>query len=406
MIATRRAVLRGIAAAMATPAVAIGTDADAAAWRALDEAATLPPDRALAALASLTDAGLGVGRRLDLAAARAGLMDDRALLDPTLPPDVRFAWQVRRITGSDVTLTTLSRDLEAAQRALTAAATPLFDRLGISGATIGARFERMWRDPRWRFADDASGREQAVDAMRATLATIRPRLRGLIGSLPPAFLDVGVRALDAAEVAANKSGYRTLPAPGVRGGYVVDLADITRRPRFTLPSVVAHELLPGHMAQMPMEALAHPHPLRLRYAAAFSEGWGIYAERLMATDGLFASPQDRLGHIHWMLFRIGRGRADVAIHVHGQSPDQAQAAMRETMGESAYFAPFATDIARIVAAPAIRAGEAWLPLYLTQARPRDRARWPAYHMALLRWGRIRTEQIAAAVHAERSLSGG
>lgn len=108
--------------------------------------------------------------------------------------------------------------------------------------------------------------------MRATLATIRPQMPRLIGPLPAACLSVDVRPLDAAEIAAGKGGYRILPAPGVQGLYVVDLKDIRRRPRFSLPSVVAHELLPGHMAQMPLEALAHPHPLRLRYAAGFSEG--------------------------------------------------------------------------------------------------------------------------------------
>ncbi len=115
----------------------------------------------------------------------------------------------------------------------------------------------------------------------------------------------------------------------------------------------------------------------------------------MADAGLFADPATMLGHIHWMLFRVTRGLADLAMNAHGTPPDQALATMRETMGEPAYFAPFASDIARIAKDPAIRAAEAWLPLRLERLRPRRRILWSAYHAALLRWGRVRSEQITA-----------
>jgi uncharacterized protein (DUF885 family) len=304
-----------------------------------------------------------------------------------------FSLRLQRIVGNDATLDRVARDLDDAHRASTAAADRLFQRLGIAGRSSGARFEALWRNPRWLFADDDAGRASAVTAMCATLAAIRPRLPHVLGPLPPECLAVDVRALDAAEIAAGKGGYRVLPSAGSQGLYVVDLKEVRRRPLFTLPSVVAHELLPGHMTQMPLEALARPHPLRLRYAAAFSEGWGIYAERLMATDGLYTCPEDMLGHLHWMLFRIARGLADIAIHVRGIAPDQAEAAMRETLGEPAYFAPFAGDVARIVAEPATRAGEAWLPLRLDRTRPTSRAGWPAWHAGLLRHGRLRTDMI-------------
>lgn len=383
----------GAASALAAPVFA-RTDDDQTIGAALDTAATLPPAQALDLLAPLSAAGAGTGRRLDLQAARAGLAIDVALTTAS-DAATRFSLQTQRVAGNDARLDIVARDLAAAKATLDARATRLFDRLGIAGGTTGARFEALWRDPRWLFADDAAGREEAVAAMRATLSTIRPQMPRLIGPLPAACLSVDVRPLDAAEIAAGKGGYRILPAPGVQGLYVVDLKDIRRRPRFSLPSVVAHELLPGHMAQMPLEALAHPHPLRLRYAAGFSEGWGVYAEMLMADAGLFGDPATMLGHIHWMLFRVTRGLADLAMNAHGTPPDQALATMRETMGEPAYFAPFASDIARIAKDPAIRAAEAWLPLRLERLRPRRRILWSAYHAALLRWGRVRSEQITA-----------
>lgn len=392
MTPSRRSVLTGIGAAAVTPAFAMTRGGDAEIGLALDAAMALPVDDALSRLAPFRPGDASPGRRLDLQAARAGLAIDRALT-AARGEATSFSLKLQRIVGNDATLDRVARDLGDAHRAATAAADHLFQRLGIAGRSSGARFEALWRNPHWLFADDDAGRASAVTAMRATLAAIRPRLPHLLGPLPPECLVVDVRALDAAEIAAGKGGYRILPSAGTRGLYIVDLKEVRRRPRFTLPSVVAHELLPGHMAQMPLEALARPHPLRLRYAAAFSEGWGIYAERLMAIDGLYTRPEDMLGHLHWMLFRIARGLADIAIHVRGIAPDQAEAAMRETLGEPAYFAPFAGDIARIVAEPATRAGEAWLPLRLDRTRPTSRAGWPAWHAGLLRHGRLRTDMI-------------
>lgn len=390
---SRRHILAGISVA-ATPIRAFAATADDSAIRfALDEAAMLPPDRALRLLEPLCEAGASIGRRLDLQAARAGLRIDLALAQAPRSAAHYFSLKVQRITGNDAQLPVMKRDLEAAHRALTARAAALFDQLGTPGRSVGARYEALWRDPRYLFPDDAAGRVAAVESMRATLAAIRPRLPHLLGSLPAECLAADVRALDPAEVAAGKGGYRILPAAGVRGTYVADLKDIGRRPRFSLPSVVAHELLPGHMAQMPLEALAQPHPLRLRYAAAFTEGWGSYAEMLMAQDGLFAAPHDMLGHIHWMLFRVCRGLADIGLHVRGESIEQALAQARESMGEPVYFAPFLNDIAKIGSDPAVRAAEAWLPLRLARVRPRDRATWPRFHEKLLNRGRCRMEQM-------------
>ena len=382
----------GAASALAVPVFARADD-DQTIGAALDTAATLPAAQALDLLAPLSAAGAGTGRRLDLQAARAGLAIDVALTNAS-DAATRFSLQTQRVAGNDARLDTVARDLAAAKAALDARAKRLFDRLGIAGGTTGARFEALWRDPRWLFADDAAGREAAVAAMRATLATIRPQMPRLIGPLPAACLEVDVRPLDAAEIAAGKGGYRILPAPGVQGLYVVDLKDIRRRPRFSLPSVVAHELLPGHMAQMPLEAFAHPHPLRLRYAAGFSEGWGVYAEMLMADAGLFADPATMLGHIHWMLFRVTRGLADIDLHARGVDTDRVAARIRESLGESVYFAPIDRDVVRIASDPGLRAADAWVPLRITAARPRARQRWPQFHTPLLAFGRRRTEQIA------------
>ena len=395
MRATRRDFLAAIGVAAIAPEQASATDADQAIGHALDEAAALPPDRALMLLDPLSVAGANPGRRLDLEAARAGLRIDCALAGTIGDGTRRFALQLQRAVGDDARLDHVARDLDAARHALEVRATALFDRLGVRGRSVGARYEILWRDPRHLFSDDEAGRDAAVASMRETLAAIRPRLPRLIGPLPPQCRAVEPRALTPAEIRTGKGGYRILPTPGTTGAYVVDLRDIGRRPRFSLPSVVAHELLPGHMAQLPLEAMAAPHPLRIRYAAAFAEGWASYAEMMMASDGLFATPVDELGHIHWMLFRMCRGLVDIALHGRGEDMAQARHRMIRSMGEPAYFASFDDDLARIAREPALRAAEAWLALRLVRARPRQLWRWPDFHQSLLRSGRVRTEALPA-----------
>ncbi|RZM33699.1 MAG: DUF885 family protein, partial [Sphingomonas sp.] len=181
------------------------------------------------------------------------------------------------------------------------------------------------------------------------------------------------------------------PTPTRPGAYVVDLKDIRRRPSWTLPSVVAHELLPGHMIQLGLEGATPPHPLRIDYASAFVEGWGIYAEQLAEKAGAYADPHDALGHIHWLRFRVARALVDLGIHLHGWSIEQARERLIEWQGEPAYFAPFDVELARIPLEPATRVAEAmaWLTIADT-----DRGKSPvAYHTALLAHGRLRVDDI-------------
>src|SRR3546814_8785395 len=48
-----------------------------------------------------------------------------------------------------------------------------------------------------------------------------------------------------------------------------------------------HELLPGHMVQLPIEAQTPPHPVRALYSGGYVEGWAIFAEALAIERGLF-----------------------------------------------------------------------------------------------------------------------
>lgn len=404
VIATRRAVVAGAAALLAVPGLASGAGDDDARLRAVLDA--LPkggdPGPKLAALRGFNPARLSLSSRLDLTAVREGLAVDAEIagcfpgVDPVkgyaaAPPAARPIWfglLLRRRLGA-VFLVAAHRRLERERDRLLRHADLVLRRVGQSHGTVGARFSALFADERWLYPDDDVGRDRAVADMNRVLVERRRQVPLAFDTVPPWCLDVHAARMSSAEERAGRAGYRVLPSAGKSGAYYVDLKDIRRRPSWTLPSVVAHELLPGHMIQLPIEAAANPHPLRLEYTPAFVEGWGVYAEQLAAAEGAFADPMDVLGHLYWLLFRVGRGLVDIAIHCDGWTAERARAQLVAWQGEPAYFAPFDSDLARIAAEPASRAAEALAWLAIADRARRAIGARKAFHREMLEGGRKR-----------------
>jgi uncharacterized protein (DUF885 family) len=270
----------------------------------------------------------------------------------------------RQFGGRDAAA--IHRRVLAKAQDVAAEADELLARLGYSGKTTGERFRAAFRDPRFLYADSEEGRDRAVADMNYWLDRARRRLPRLFGSLPPECANVATRRMTPVEEAAKKAGYRVLPSPnGTPGSYFVDLSDIRRRPDWSLASVVHHELLPGHMVQMPLDVRAQPHAIRTEYTAGFQEGWAIYAEELMARQGAFAgNDRARLGFLHWLMFRLCRSLIDTGVHAERWSIEEARETLARMQGEPAFFATFDQDIQRVCLEPGARVGEAlaWLAL--------------------------------------------
>jgi uncharacterized protein (DUF885 family) len=397
---SRRTLIGGAAATMLAARLPAAGTADADVAAALDAAASeKDPVKALALLRPLSTRGLARARTLDLVTARAGLATDAALADAK--SERLYALQLQHAIGSDLDPARAQARLEIELKRLLARADALFAKLGDASGDIGARYSRLWRDERYLYSDDDAGGVRAVADMNATLAGMRDRLPQAFSDLPPWCANVTTRSLNAAEIAAGKNGYRIPPSQEAPGFYVVDLKDIRRRPSWTLPSVVAHELLPGHMVQLPCAALADPHPLRQRYTVNYPEGWAIYAEQLAHAEGAFAAdPRAELGHIHWLLFRVGRALCDIGLHKYGWSIEAARARLVSWQGEPAYFAPFDPDLARSAKEPAGWASHALIWLAIADRAPRSGgSALKRYHETLLADGPLRTETIGAMLRA-------
>lgn len=413
-VSPRRGVWRQAVEAGAPPALATQIDADTRALRTAGQGGVVLPqpflDRTVTALkAAATRAAPPVAAALARQAAELAMLRGKAGAHPgvwQLPHgDEFYALLLDRQLGEPIDPAAAHDRLMTEWQRLAAQSDKLLAAQGFRSGSIGDRFRTMFRGARWHYPDTSAGRDQAVTEMNALLARSRARVPVLIGPVPPYCLTVQARRMSPVEEAAGKGGYRIVAGPDTQGVYFVDLGDISRRPSWSLGSVVHHELLPGHMIQMPIEAAAAPHPLRLEYAPAFTEGWSVYAEGLTVDTGAFAGDVPKLlGYLHWALFRIGRGIVDTGIHHARWTIGEALDRLYEVQGEPAYFAPFESDIDRICLDPGIRAAEALLSLRFADLRRDamrkggDGAAMRRLHQLVLADGRKRLTTIEAELN--------
>jgi uncharacterized protein (DUF885 family) len=98
-----------------------------------------------------------------------------------------------------------------------------------------------------------------------------------------------------------------------------------------IPTITAHEAYPGH--HWHLTTMGGARPLRrVHRSAYFTEGWGLYAERVMREQGYFRDPRDELMHLNFRLFRAARIVVDTALHSGSMTVDEAVGHLRERAG--------------------------------------------------------------------------
>jgi len=99
---------------------------------------------------------------------------------------------------------------------------------------------------------------------------------------------------------------------------------------YSIQDLTIHEGVPGHYLQI---ALSNRYPSLIRsvlWSGPFVEGWGVYAEQMMITEGyLNHDPLMKLINLKWYLRGITNAIIDSAIHVDGMTRDAAMTLMIE-----------------------------------------------------------------------------
>jgi len=229
----------------------------------------------------------------------------------------------------------------------------ILDANGFAGQPIGQAMDKLAKDPRFLYANDDQGRADALAqyAELITQATERSS-KELFLTTPRAKIEVR-RVPEFKEATAPGAYYEPPAMDGTRPGiFFANLRDMNEVPKWSMPTLVYHEGVPGHHWQISTaeELKGVPQFRKVIPFTAYVEGWALYCEWLAKQAGWYhKDPFGDLGRLRDELFRAVRLVVDTGIHAKRWTREQAIAYMREKtgMGEK----EVKSEIERYIVAP-------------------------------------------------------
>jgi uncharacterized protein (DUF885 family) len=191
---------------------------------------------------------------------------------------------------------------------------------GFGTTDLRALFERFRTEPAFKFRS----REEVLTSARAALARAQAALPRFFGRLPRAAMDVSP-CLPFEEKSGCPNSYVPASQNGSRPGQWRVNTSPERASRVDLEAIAFHEGYPGHHLQMALaQERGAVHPVtRLLFNSGYTEGWGLYAERVADEMGLYSSDQAQLGRLSSAAWRAARLVVDPGLHALGWSRDKA-----------------------------------------------------------------------------------
>ncbi len=129
-------------------------------------------------------------------------------------------------------------------------------------------------------------------------------------------------------IAPKYTGGRYSPPTGDTqpGYYLVNIYKLKSRPLYVLPSLTAHEAVPGHHLQgaITMElGDSIPQFRKNLFLSAYGEGWALYTEFLGSEMGIYTTPYEEFGKLTYEMWRACRLVVDTGIHAKGWTRQRA-----------------------------------------------------------------------------------
>ncbi|HKS47891.1 MAG TPA: DUF885 domain-containing protein [Amycolatopsis sp.] len=238
----------------------------------------------------------------------------------------RYAKLIRVHTTTDRT----ARDLHDTGLAMIESLAEEYRELGsrvFGTSELPEIFARLRTDPALRW----SSGEEILEAARSAVSRAESVAPQWFRSVPAQRCQVA--AIPEEEAEGGTIAYYVDPAlDGSRPGiYFANTSNPGERFRQTSEAVAFHEAVPGHHFQLTTAQGLTGLPLLRRIANfnAYTEGWGLYSERLADEMGLYSGDLYRLGMLTQDSMRAGRLVVDTGMHALGWSRQRAVGYLRE-----------------------------------------------------------------------------
>jgi uncharacterized protein (DUF885 family) len=191
----------------------------------------------------------------------------------------------------------------------------IMEEVGFEG-TLQEFFVHMRNSDEFIYPNTEEGRQRYLDEATAYIDNMRERLDELFINKPKA--DLIVKAVEPfREKSAGKAFYQQPSMDGSRPGtYYANLYDMEAMPTYQMEALAYHEGIPGHHMQIAIQQELEGIPKFRRFGryTAYSEGWGLYTEKLPKEIGLYKDPYSDFGRLAMELWRAVRLVVDTGIH--------------------------------------------------------------------------------------------
>jgi len=201
----------------------------------------------------------------------------------------------------------------------------------------GEYLARMSSDPQFQYPDTEDGRAQVMADYRAMIKDISTYL-GPAFHREPTHEVVVARVPEFRQQTAPGAYYSSPAADGSRPGtFYVNLYNIQDSATFAMPTLAAHEAIPGHHFErsLLLETDDLPEYPSSNHNSAYVEGWALYAEHLLDQLGYYDDkPFADVGRLQAELFRAARLVVDTGMHFYKWDREQSINYLQGTTGMS------------------------------------------------------------------------
>lgn len=205
---------------------------------------------------------------------------------------------------------------------------------GMTQGTVGERMTALGEDPRYQYANTDADRARLMRLLEASAQRIRPELPRAFATLVRGNLEIKRMAPEVEPGAPGAYGGAGTIDGKIPGKFWINMHDMAVWRSYSMPTLVYHESIPGHVWQ---GEYTFDLPLYRSLLAfnAYSEGWALYAEQLADELGMYDDdPLARLGYLQSIAFRACRLVVDTGLHAKRWSREQAIRWFAETNGSS------------------------------------------------------------------------